>query len=95
MRFLSQTKKINVNKTSHSDGATALHCVAAGGSAMSVGVVKLLLEASADVNITDTNDNKPDDLITHGTKSSKRKALEMLLKGFAIEDGSSDEEEEK
>ncbi|KAI3736363.1 hypothetical protein L6452_15902 [Arctium lappa] len=87
--------KIDVNKTSNSDGATALHCAAADGSPMSVGVVKLLLEAYADVNVTDANGNKPDDLIARGTKSSKRKALEMLSKGFAIDDGSSDEEEEK
>ncbi|KAI3757848.1 hypothetical protein L6452_05391 [Arctium lappa] len=95
LKYIIDSKKIDVNKTSDSDGATALHCAAAGGSPMSVGVVKLLLEASADVNVTDANGNKPGDLIARGIKSSKRKALEMLLKGFAIEDDDSNEEQKE
>ncbi|KAI3783458.1 hypothetical protein L1987_42541 [Smallanthus sonchifolius] len=93
LKYIIDTKKVDVNKRSDSDGATALHCAAAGGSPMSVGVVKFLLEASADVNVTDDKGNKPGDLIARGIKSSKRRALEMLLKGFSIKDGSDEEEE--
>lgn len=79
-------KNIDVNKTSGSDGVTALHCAAAGGSVASIEVVKMLLDAGADVSLTDGNGNKPGDLIARGIKSSIRKGLEMLLKGFVIED---------
>lgn len=53
------------------------------------------LKASTDVNVTDANDNKPDDLIAQGIKLSKRRSFEMLLKGLAIEDGSGEEEIEE
>ncbi|KAI3751281.1 hypothetical protein L2E82_22329 [Cichorium intybus] len=95
VKYIIDTKKVDVNRISDSDGATALHCAAAGGSPMSVGVVKLLLEASADVNSTDGDGNKPGDLIARGIKSSKRKALELLLNGFGIEDGSDEEQIEE
>ncbi|KVI09953.1 hypothetical protein Ccrd_011656 [Cynara cardunculus var. scolymus] len=95
LKYLIGTQKVDVNKASDSDGATALHCAAAGGSPMSVETVKLLLEACADPNLTDDNDNKPVDLIARGIKSSKRKALEMLLKGLTIEEGSDKEESEE
>ncbi|KAI3705639.1 hypothetical protein L1987_75878 [Smallanthus sonchifolius] len=93
LKYIIDTKKVDVNKRSDSDGVTALHCAAAGGSPMSVGVVKFLLEASADVNVTDDNGNKPGDLIARGIKSSKRRALEMLLNGFTVKEGSDEEEE--
>ncbi|KAL8233607.1 hypothetical protein R6Q59_019707 [Mikania micrantha] len=95
LKYIIYTKKVNVNKSSDSDGATALHCAAAGGSPVSVAVVKLLLEASADVNLTDVHGNKAGDLIARGIKSSTRRALEMLLKGFSIEDEIDEQIEEK
>ncbi|CAI9295880.1 unnamed protein product [Lactuca saligna] len=84
LKYLIATKKIDVNKTSGSDGLTALHCAAAGGAFTSIEIVKLLLDAGADVSLTDCNGNKPGDLIARGIKSSMRKGLEMLLKGFVI-----------
>ncbi|KAI3734979.1 hypothetical protein L6452_14461 [Arctium lappa] len=86
LKYIIATKKTDVNKTSGSDAVTALHCAAAGGSLSSVEAVKLLLDAGADVNSTDANGNKPGDLIPRGIKSAMRKALEMLLKGFVIEE---------
>ncbi|KAF5790361.1 putative transcription factor C3H family [Helianthus annuus] len=91
LKFIIGTKRVDVNKFSDSDGATALHCAVAGGSPTSVAVVKLLLEASADVNMTDDNGNKAVDLIARGVKASTRRALERLLKGLSIEDGNDEE----
>jgi hypothetical protein len=84
LKYLIETGKLDVNKAYGSDGVTALHCAAAGGSSSSVEVVKLLISASADVNSVDANGNKPGDLIAPCLKSlgfSKRKTLEILLKG--------------
>ncbi|KAI3817818.1 hypothetical protein L1987_11616 [Smallanthus sonchifolius] len=86
LKYIIGTKRIDVNKTSGTDGVTALHCAAAGGSPMSVEVGVLLIDAGADVNLTDANGNKPADLIGRGIKSSVRKGLEMLLKGFVSEE---------
>ncbi|CAN6469857.1 unnamed protein product [Victoria cruziana] len=54
---------IDVNRASVSDGTTPLHCAASGGSPASAQVVKVLVEASADVNSMDANGNRPGDLI--------------------------------
>nr|XP_043629585.1 zinc finger CCCH domain-containing protein 29-like [Erigeron canadensis] len=86
LKYILGTKKVDVNKTSSTDGATALHCTAAGGSVTSVEIVKMLVDGGADVKITDFNGNKPGDLIARGIKSSIRKGLEMMLKGFVIDD---------
>nr|GEY11308.1 zinc finger CCCH domain-containing protein 29-like [Tanacetum cinerariifolium] len=86
IKYIISSNKTDVNKSSGSDGVTALHCAAAGGSVMSVEVVKLLLDAGADASLTDANGNKPGDLIARGVKSSVRKGLEMLLKGFVSEE---------
>ncbi|KAJ0847190.1 putative transcription factor C3H family [Helianthus annuus] len=52
---------------------------------------KLLLEASADADLTDSNGNRAGDLIARGIKPSARRDLEMLLNGFSSEDGSDEE----
>ncbi|KAI3815976.1 hypothetical protein L1987_15660 [Smallanthus sonchifolius] len=86
LKYIIGTKRTDINKTSGTDGISALHCAAAGGSLMSVEVVKLLIDAGADVSLTDANGNRPGDLIARGIKSPVRKGLEMLLKGFVVEE---------
>ncbi|KAL6977476.1 hypothetical protein U1Q18_026275 [Sarracenia purpurea var. burkii] len=88
LNYIIGTGKVDVNRACGSDGATALHCAAAGGSNSSIDAVKLLLDASADINSGDANGNKPGDLIPRTITSnsltkinSRRKTLEILLKG--------------
>ncbi|KAJ6905081.1 zinc finger CCCH domain-containing protein 66 isoform X2 [Populus alba x Populus x berolinensis] len=54
---------VDVNRGYGSDGATALHCAAAGGSSSAPEVARLLLDASADPSSVDANGNHPGDLI--------------------------------
>ncbi|XP_042487592.1 zinc finger CCCH domain-containing protein 66-like [Macadamia integrifolia] len=93
LAYILETGLVDVNKAGGNDGVAALHCAVAGGSASSPEVVKRLLDASADVNSLDANGNRPCDLIPPALKlssyNSRRKALEMMLKGFGcVEDGS-------
>ena len=61
--YILETGCVDINRACGSDGATALHCAVFGGSAVVVDVVKLLLDASADVNCVDVEGNRPSDLI--------------------------------
>ncbi|KAK3206542.1 hypothetical protein Dsin_020588 [Dipteronia sinensis] len=82
--YIIGTGCVDVNRACGSDGATALHCAAAGGSPNSAEVVKLLLDASADVDSVDANGHRPVDLIARGCASgfgSRKKVLEAMLKG--------------
>ncbi|KAI5346584.1 hypothetical protein L3X38_014463 [Prunus dulcis] len=84
LKYIIQSGKADVNRSCGSDKVTALHCATAGGSTASLEVVKLLLDASADANCVNANGNKPIDLIAPALKSpcsSRRKTMEMLLKG--------------
>ncbi|CAM8910338.1 unnamed protein product [Rhodiola kirilowii] len=86
VQYITGTGKADVNRACGSDGVTALHCAAAGGSYLSLEVAKCLLDASADINCVDAKGNRPVELIVPGLKSaqsSKRKTLEMLLKGIS------------
>ncbi|KAL9235372.1 hypothetical protein vseg_010134 [Gypsophila vaccaria] len=81
--YILQTGRVDVNRVSGSDGATALHCAAAGGSLYSHEVIKLLVQSGADVNQVDGNGNRPADVISpcFGFSSRlKRKTLDTLLK---------------
>ncbi|PPD76045.1 hypothetical protein GOBAR_DD27035 [Gossypium barbadense] len=96
LNYIVGTGKIDVNRASGADGVTALHCAVAGGASSSVQVIKLLLDASADANCVDANGNKPIDLIVPGLKSlsnSKKKVIELLLKGDDVDGGLNLEEE--
>nr|ARM20329.1 C3H29 [Santalum album] len=89
LKFIVESGKADANRASGSDGATALHCAAAGGSESLLEIVKLLLNASADVNSVDAKGNKPGDLIAPALKSScnsRRKTLQMLLRGASTFD---------
>ncbi|KAI3470887.1 hypothetical protein Pfo_027550 [Paulownia fortunei] len=97
LKYIIGTGKLDVNRACGSDGAAALHCAAAGGSWSSVEVVKLLIDASGDINVVDVNGKKPGDLIASCVKFSsntKRKTMEMLLNGTSLEAGDQEEEEE-
>ncbi|KAJ6768153.1 ZINC FINGER CCCH DOMAIN-CONTAINING PROTEIN 29 [Salix koriyanagi] len=93
LKYIIETGKVNVNRVCGSDKVTALHCAVAGCAVSSVGIVKLLLDASADPNSTDANGNIPGDLFAASSKymcNSRRKLIKLLLNGQNLED-----EEEK
>lgn len=84
LSYILETGHVDINRACGSDGAIALHCAVAGGSAAMLDVVKLLLDASADVNCVDVKGNRPFDLIIPVLSSSfnsKRKILELMLMG--------------
>lgn len=96
LKYIIGTGKVDVNTACGLDGATALHCAAAGGSWASVEVVEILIDASGDVNVVDVEGKKPCDLIAPcvmSSSNSKRKMLEMMLKGLRVE-ASDDEPQE-
>ncbi|KAF5446716.1 hypothetical protein F2P56_032319 [Juglans regia] len=86
LNYILGTGLVDINRASRSDGATVLHCAAAGGSDASAEVVKLLLDASADVNALNANGKRPSDLIALGLNSASnlmKKKLEVMPKGFS------------
>ncbi|XP_021715545.1 zinc finger CCCH domain-containing protein 66-like [Chenopodium quinoa] len=98
LNYILQTGGVDVNRASGSDGATALHCAAAGGSLYSHEVIKLLVESCADVDRADINGNRPCDVIAPCFSFSsklKRRTLDILLnKGDQGEDACGDQIEE-
>ncbi|PSS09494.1 Zinc finger CCCH domain-containing protein [Actinidia chinensis var. chinensis] len=82
LSYVLETGAVDVNRACGLDGATALHCAVAGGSASSPDVVKLLLNASADTNSLDANGNRPGDLMVPYLNSSfNLRRIECLLTG--------------
>ncbi|KAL4334918.1 hypothetical protein GQ457_07G035290 [Hibiscus cannabinus] len=84
VNYIIESGRVDVNRACGSDGATALHCAAAGGSFYSTEVVKTLLDASAVTDSLDANGNRPGDLIAPVCNSAlglRKKMLESLLKG--------------
>ncbi|CAL0317781.1 unnamed protein product [Lupinus luteus] len=84
LTYILRTGRVDVNRVTGSDGATALHCAVAGDSPASLEVVKLLLDASADVNAVDAHGNRPRDLIVSVANSifnSRKRVLQALLEG--------------
>ncbi|KAI0526902.1 hypothetical protein KFK09_002495 [Dendrobium nobile] len=80
LSYILDRKSVDVNRPCGSDGATALHCAAGGGSAASLNTVKLLIEASADVDSVDAKGHRPGDVIAKQFSSSIARELEVLLK---------------
>ncbi|KAJ0978263.1 hypothetical protein J5N97_013737 [Dioscorea zingiberensis] len=80
--ILSFSPAIDVNRPYGSDSATALHLAAAGGAAASVEAVRLLIAASADVELVDAGGYRAADLIARHAHApvSTIKTLETLLK---------------
>ncbi|KGN47076.1 zinc finger CCCH domain-containing protein 66 isoform X2 [Cucumis sativus] len=84
LSYILHSGRVDVNRACGSDGVTTLHCAVAGGSAVVDQVVKLLLDASADVSAVDANGNRPGDLIAPDFTSafySRKKTLQQLLNG--------------
>ncbi|KAJ8749745.1 hypothetical protein K2173_012296 [Erythroxylum novogranatense] len=88
LKYILGTGLVDVNKGCGSDGITALHCAAAGGSSSSLEVVKLLLDASADLNSVDANGNHPSDVIHLAGPglNTRRRTMEIMLKGGSSSD---------
>lgn len=87
LKYVIDSGRVDVNRACGSDGATALHCAAAGGSDSSPEIVQLLLAASADANCVNVLGNKPGHVIApalNSRGSSRRKSLEMLLNGISV-----------
>ncbi|KAL3650279.1 hypothetical protein CASFOL_006682 [Castilleja foliolosa] len=83
LKYIIGTHKVDVNRACGSDGATPLHCVAAGGSRSSAEAARLLIDTSADTDAVDAHGRKPGDLIAPSVRfSSKKTQLEMLLNGL-------------
>ncbi|GAB4824535.1 hypothetical protein Ancab_007411 [Ancistrocladus abbreviatus] len=84
LNYILKMGHVDLNRACGSDGATALHCAASGGSACSHEVVELLINASADINCVDAHGNQPFDVIAPCMNSpfnSMKRALEVMLKG--------------
>lgn len=71
----------DVNQKCGSDGSSALHCAAAGGSDVALDIVKLLLDHEADMNILDAQGRRPANVIAKFPRHPHLKAeLERVLK---------------
>lgn len=71
----------DINIKCGSDGSTALHCAAAGGSTRAVETVMLLLDCGADLNVLDAQGRRPADVIaTFPRLQHVKRALESVLK---------------
>ncbi|XP_004500271.1 zinc finger CCCH domain-containing protein 66 [Cicer arietinum] len=84
LSYILGTGRVHVNRRCGSDGATALHCAVFGCSANSPEVIKLLLDASADVSSVDANGNRSSDLIDSVSNSifgSRKRILQAILEG--------------
>ncbi|XP_058782098.1 zinc finger CCCH domain-containing protein 66-like [Vicia villosa] len=85
LSYILQTGRVDVNKACGSDRATALHCAVSGCSAASAEVIKLLLDAHADVGSVDANGNRCSDLIgrmSNSISGSTKRKLQALLEGI-------------
>ncbi|KAG5603080.1 hypothetical protein H5410_034450 [Solanum commersonii] len=88
LNYMLEKGCVDVNQACGSDRATALHCAISGGSAALLEVVKLLLDASADVDLVDANGKRAVDLISGQSccLNSRRKILEHLLGGCSSDE---------
>ncbi|EPS73791.1 hypothetical protein M569_00965, partial [Genlisea aurea] len=92
LKYIVDSGAVDVNGACGSDGVTALHCAAAGGSRASSEIVRILIDADADVNAVAVNGKKAGDLIppppcAKSCNSFERKSLEVLLNGRATKYG--------
>ncbi|XP_058782102.1 zinc finger CCCH domain-containing protein 66-like isoform X2 [Vicia villosa] len=91
LSYILETDRVDVNQACGSDRATALHCAVSGCSTASAEVIKLLLDARADVGSVDANGNRCSDLIVMMSISGSRKRkLQTILEGIDDIDDDSD-----
>ncbi|CAL9046259.1 zinc finger CCCH domain-containing protein 33-like [Musa acuminata AAA Group] len=96
MGYILSARPAEAVRHADSDGATALHCAAAGGSAASLEAVKLLIGASADVvDDVDAGGSRPGDVIARQFSSTVAKSLEVILKATSCPRVSSPSREEQ
>ncbi|GKV28280.1 hypothetical protein SLEP1_g37358 [Rubroshorea leprosula] len=97
LKYIIGSGMADVDRACGVDGATALHCAVSGGASSSVEIIKLLLDASADAGCVDASGNKPIDFIPPALRflcNSRRKVIELLLKGETLI-GTIDENQEE
>ncbi|WOL16286.1 hypothetical protein Cni_G25073 [Canna indica] len=81
IEYILSTRPAEAARPAATDGATALHCAASGGSPDSLEAVKLLVDASADViDALDASGNRPSDVIARQFSTTVAKSLEVILK---------------
>lgn len=80
LKLILSLPEVDVNQSCGLDKSTALHCAASGGAVNAVDAVKMLLAAGADPNLTDSNGQRPFDVIIVAPKFEELKlSLEKLL----------------
>ena len=84
VNYIVESGRVDVNRVCGFDGAMTFHCAAVGGSFDSVEVVKISLDAFANIISVDVHENRLGDLIApacNSVFSLRKKMLESLLKG--------------
>lgn len=71
----------NIDQACGSDGGSALHYAAAGGSPRAIEAVKILLDAGADVNVRDIQGRRPVDVLVLPHACAEAKLMLHLLSG--------------
>ncbi|GER45378.1 zinc finger CCCH domain-containing protein 30 [Striga asiatica] len=80
LKLIVTLPEVDLNKSCGLDKWTALHCAAFGGSVNAIDVIKLLLSAGADPNVTDSNGRRASDVIVAPPKLPAVKSyIEDLL----------------
>ncbi|RZS08342.1 hypothetical protein BHM03_00039301 [Ensete ventricosum] len=96
MGYLLSARPAEAARRAASDGATALHCAAAGGSPASLEAVKLLIGADAGVvDALDASGNRPGDVVARQSLSTVAKSLGVILKAPSFPGLSSPGKEEQ
>ncbi|KAG1371567.1 zinc finger CCCH domain-containing protein 33 [Cocos nucifera] len=80
LAYILSARPAEASRRSPSDGATPLHCAASGGSSSSLEAVKMLIDASADVDALDATGNRPGDVIARQFCTFPTRSLEGVLK---------------
>ncbi|KAG6488524.1 zinc finger CCCH domain-containing protein 33-like [Zingiber officinale] len=81
MGYILSARPAEAARRAASDGATALHCAAAGGSEASLEAAKLLIATSPEViDAVDASGNRPGDIVARQFWNTAFKSLEVILR---------------